>query len=210
MRCDRSRGAGYPWNPRARPYRLLAVKRVAGRISGGLVLVLATAVVVVMVERSAGGAALGLLGAVLGLLAALAGLQVGMLAGASAFGARVHRVVVGVGGLVREWRSPRRSVVLRAIPVLLSLSVGPGRPPVRLRLWLCGLCSALLGLAVVVVLWLVAGGPLGRGAAIGATATFLHALVPRRSAASTSTGDWCGQNSGRCDRSTSPPRPSSR
>lgn len=164
------------------------MKRVAGRISGGLVLVLAAAVVVVMVERSAGGAALGLLGAALGLLAALAGLQVGMLAGALAFGARVHRVVVGVGALVREWRSPRRSVVLRAIPVLLSLSVGPGRPPVRLRLWLCGLCSALLGLAVVVVLWLVAGGPLGRGAAVGATATFLHALVPRRSAASTSTG----------------------
>jgi len=159
------------------------VTRSLGRIVAAL-----TVLAVVAVERDPRAAALGLLGAPVGMLAALAALQLGMLGGAVAFGARVHRVVIGVGGLVREWRTPRRSVLLRAFPVLLSLSVGPGRAPVRLRLWLCGLCSALLGAAAVAGLWLAAGGSFGRGAALGATATVVHALVPRRSAASTSTG----------------------
>lgn len=168
-------------NPKPRSHRLGGVTRFLGSVLAVLVVL-----AVVVLERSEAG--IGLLGALVGLLAALAGLQLGMLTGAVVFGARVHRIVVGFGRLVREWRSPRTSIVLRGVPVLLSLSVGPGRAPARLRLWLCGLCSALLGVATVVGLWFVATGPFGRGAVLAATATVLHALIPRRSAASTSTG----------------------
>jgi hypothetical protein len=164
------------------------VMRGVDRIGLGRIVAVATVLMVIAVERSVAGVGWGLLGLVGGLLAALGGLQVGMLAGAGVFGARVHRVVIGFGRLWKEWRTPRRAIVLRGFPVLLSLSVGPGRRPVRLRLWLAATCSALLGVLVVAALWLVADGPIGRGAAIGATATMLHALVPRRTAATTTTG----------------------
>lgn len=153
------------------------------------------AVVPAVARGSAGGAGLALLGTVPGALIGLAALQLGMLAGALAFGARVHNVVIGVGRRWKEWRSARRTVALRGLPVLLSVGVGPGsRPPRRLRMWAAGLCSALAGLAAPVLLWLGTGAGSGEGSwfgvglAVGATATVLHALLPRQSATSTSTG----------------------
>lgn len=154
--------------------------------------VLATAlavVAVVVLEPSTGTVGLGLLGAGLGALAGLAALQVGLLAGALASGARVHNVVVGVGRRWKEWVTPRRTVSLRRLPVLLSVGVGPGRPPLRLRMWVAALSSALAGVGLAALLWWLLARPgLGIGAAVGATAVVLHALLPRQDAATTSTG----------------------
>lgn len=158
----------------------------------GPLLALLTVVGTVLVERSVTGVLAGLAGAVLGTLVALAALQLGMLAGALAFGARVHNVVIGVGRRWAEWITPRRTVALRGLPVLLSVSVGPGRPPRRLRMWAAGLVSTLVGAAVPALAWLLAGSEhtsaLWRGMALGATAIVLHSLIPRQSASSTSTG----------------------
>jgi hypothetical protein len=157
----------------------------------GPLLALAAVAVVIGVQRSVAGAALGLVGTVLGALAGLAALQLGMLAGALASGARVHNVVIGVGRRWAEWVTPRRTIALRGLPILLSVAVGPGRPPLRLRMWAAALASAVAGLGAVVLLWLVAlpvSFGLWLGAALGATAVVVHALLPRQDATSTSTG----------------------
>jgi hypothetical protein len=134
------------------------VKRFVGP---GSLLAMAAAGCVVLTSGSVPGVAVGLAGAVGGILVGLAALQLGMLAGALAFGARVHRVVVGMGRRWREWVTPQRTIALRRIPVLLSVGVGPGRRPVRTRLWAAGLCSALAGIAVPAMLWWasIPGGP---------------------------------------------------
>jgi hypothetical protein len=154
----------------------------------GPFLVALVALALIMTARSAAGLTLGVLGAVLGLLGGLAALQLGMLGGALAVGARVHDVVIGVGPRLAEWVSPRRTVTLRGLPVLLSVGVGPGRPPLRVRMWAAALCSAASGMAVVVALGYGASSALGRGAALGAFGCVLYALLPRQHAASTSTG----------------------
>ncbi len=148
----------------------------------------AAAVVCVVVEWSAVGVVLGQLGAAVGVFVGLAALQLGMLAGALAFGARVHRIAIGMGRRWREWVTPRRTVVLRRIPILLSVSVGPGRAPLRLRMWAAGLCSAVVGIAAPVLVWVVAPSAFWRGLAIGAAAVVAHSLLPSQNAASTSTG----------------------
>ncbi len=134
------------------------------------------------------GAAAGLVGALVGLLLELAALQLGILLGALAWGVRVHHVQIGVGAKLREWTTPARRVVLRAVPLLFSVGIGPGRPRVRPRMWLTAGCSALVGLAAVAGTWLVSATPFGWGLALGATANLVHALLPRRTPESTSTG----------------------
>lgn len=138
--------------------------------------------------RSVTGFLLGLGGAAVGVFVGLAALQLGMLGGALVFGARVHKVVLGVGRRWREWVTPRWTVALRRVPVLLSVSIGPGRPPLRTRMWLAGLSSAVIGVAVPVALWLATSSAFGRGLAIGAAAVALHSLLPRQNAMTTSTG----------------------
>jgi hypothetical protein len=155
----------------------------------GPLLAVAVVVAVALAQRSVAGVALGALGAVLGALAGLAALQLGMLAGALASGARVHNVVVGIGRRWTEWVTPRRTVALRGLPILLSVAVGPGRPPLRLRMWVAALGSALVGVGVAALLWASErGSALGLGAALGASAVVVHALVPRQDATTTSTG----------------------
>lgn len=149
------------------------------------------AVSVVVVERSVGGVLAGLPGALVGALAGLVATELGTLAGAVVFGMRVSEVVVGFGPPLREWHSARRTVSLRLIPVLLSIATNPGKPPIRLRRWLTALSGALLGVAAAVVLGVVAiagDSAFVHGIAIGCAANIFYALVPRRTATSTSTG----------------------
>ncbi|WP_016700192.1 MULTISPECIES: hypothetical protein [Actinoalloteichus] len=127
-------------------------------------------------------------GALLGLLGVSLALQLGMLLGASLGGGRVTRVGVGVGRLVREWSTPRRVVAVRAVPVSLSVSISPDRLPVRLRLWATGLCSALAGATAAALPLLGVPDPLWTGALLGGVARIVHALLPRDTAGSTSTG----------------------
>jgi len=156
----------------------------------GLLFALATVVVVVAVTVGSGPGAVasGLVGSVVGLLIAHAALQLGMLLGAVLCGARVHRLVIGAGSRLWERTSPRRTVVVRALPIVLSVAVGPGRRPVRPRMWGAGVVSALAGVAAAVVLVVLAADPFWTGAAAGAVATVLHTLIPRETAGSTSTG----------------------
>lgn len=154
----------------------------------GLPVAVVAAVCLVLLERSVTGALLGLIGVALGTLGALAALQVGLLVGALATRVRIHRVVLGAGRRVREWRSPRHVVVLRAVPIALQVAIGPGRAPVRLRMWLTALVSVLITAAATAALGLLVDGPIARGAAIAGVAVLLHALAPRSDASSTSTG----------------------
>ncbi|WP_152552090.1 tetratricopeptide repeat protein [Actinokineospora spheciospongiae] len=143
------------------------------------------------VDGTAGGVGWGLFGLLCGLLVGLAALQVGMLVGAVALGVRVHRVVIGVGSRLADWTTPRRVVSVRAVPLLLSVAVGPGKAPARKRMWGAALCSALVGLAVVavaIVFALSSRNGFWIGAALGCAYTVGTGLLPRRTAASTSTG----------------------
>ncbi|WP_104483216.1 hypothetical protein V5P93_001649 [Actinokineospora auranticolor] len=156
-------------------------------------LILLTAAVCAVVVPLHGSPALPVaaLGELTGLLAGLLALQLGLLAGALITGARVHQVVIGVGTRVVDWTTPRRVVVLRALPLLLSVSVGPGKSPARLRMWGAALSSAVLGVAATataVVLACTARNGFGTAVAVGCAATVGYALVPRKTAGSTSTG----------------------
>ncbi|WP_285509389.1 hypothetical protein [Actinokineospora sp. NBRC 105648] len=156
-----------------------------------VLLAVVTSAAVGITHGSAAEVGWGLVGLVVGLLSGLLSLQIGMLVGAVALGARVHKVVVGVGTRVADWTTPRRAVVLRAVPLFLSVSVGPGRAPARPRMWGAALCSALLGLAwcgLVITALATWGGGFTLGLAIAGVATVANALVPRKSPGSTSTG----------------------
>jgi len=165
------------------------LRPIAGR--PGLPVAVAGALCVVLLERSPGRIALGLVGLALGTLVAIAVLQLGLLVGAVLTGVRVHRVVVGIGRRVREWHSPRHALVLRAAQLSLSVAVGPGRTPVRLRLWLAALISALTLLALTALTALLAIGSsdaVWLGGALAGLAVLGHALLPRSDASWTSTG----------------------
>jgi hypothetical protein len=149
---------------------------------------IATVVAIVAIEWSVSGVLAGLVGAVVGVFEGLAGLQVGMLVGAVLLGIEVHRVVIGVGPRLFEWGTKARPVVLRAIPLMLSVKVGPGRSPVRPRLWGAALCSALAGVGVSVLAVLVASDAFRLGVAITCCLAVLNSLIPLRTAGSTSTG----------------------
>jgi hypothetical protein len=147
--------------------------------------------VVAVAEHSVRQVGIGLLGSLSGHLVGLLSLQLGLLIGALALAARVHRVVIGIGGRIKDWTTPRRAIVLRAIPLFLSVSVGPGKAPARRRLWGAALCSMAAGLATTALTVIAATAPSGGfliGLAIGCAFTVGHALIPRKTATSTSTG----------------------
>ncbi|KAA2259523.1 hypothetical protein F0L68_21600 [Solihabitans fulvus] len=154
----------------------------------GTLLSIAVLAVIVPLSWDKDGVFVALLGDLSGFLLALAAMQLGILLGALAFGVRVHYVMVGVGAKVREWSSPRRRVVLRAIPLLFHVGIGPQRAPARRRMWLASIGSATVGLIAVGLCWLGAGATYWMGAAVSATATLAHSLLPRRTAGSTSVG----------------------
>jgi hypothetical protein len=111
--------------------------------------------------------------------------------GAILLGAQVHQVVIGLGPRLFEWGSAARPVVLRTFPLYLSVAVGPGRAPVRVRLWGAAFCSALVGVGVCVVTVDWALGPdlaFLHGLAITCALAVAHAMLPRKTASSTSTG----------------------
>ncbi|HEV2782098.1 MAG TPA: hypothetical protein VGX25_22125 [Actinophytocola sp.] len=157
----------------------------------GWLVVVATVAAIVAIEWSVSGVLAGLAGAALGVLAGLAALQLGLLAGALVLGVRVDRVVIGIGPRLLEWGSTARTRVLRTLPVLLSVSVGPGRAPVRPRIWGAALCSAIVGAAASVLAVLAAlggGSAVLHGLAITCGLTVGHALLPSKTPISTSTG----------------------
>ncbi|WP_018682237.1 hypothetical protein [Actinokineospora enzanensis] len=146
---------------------------------------------VVLTAHPASESALGLLGELVGLLTGLLALQLGMLGGALVCRARVHKVVIGIGTRLADRTTPRRVLVLRAVPILLSVSVGPGRAPARVRMWGAALCSGLLGTATAIgAIWLAFSAQTAfcTGAALGCAGSVGYALFPRRTADSTSTG----------------------
>lgn len=151
-------------------------------------LAVASVIVVAALERAPAPILVALAGLLLGALIGLAVLQLGVLAGGLVLRPRMPRVVIGVGPRVRDWTSPGRSITLRAVPIMLSVTIGPGRAPVRPRIWGTYLISAIFGLATTTVLIIVQDGPLWLGTAVGCAAAVVLALLPRRDAAATSTG----------------------
>jgi hypothetical protein len=133
-------------------------------------------------------------GAAVGAWAVNAAMQLGLLAGALLFRVRVPLVEIGVGGEIRTWTKPHLRVVWRTIPLLMSVGLTSIKAPVRRRLWLTGLTSAVVAAAVVAVAWLGALGwsdadqPFLRGFAVAGTAVLLNGLWPRRGAGTTSPG----------------------
>jgi hypothetical protein len=165
-----------------RIFRLLATP--------GCLAAIVTVAAIVVVEWSPGGVLVGLAGAVTGLLAILAASQVGLLASVPLAGMRVQRIVIGIGPRLGDWSRPNRSLVVRAVPVILAVSVRATKAPVRRRMWWSALCSALAELAVVVLAaWQAGdGAAFAHGFAIACVAEFVHALLPRRLPTGTSTG----------------------
>jgi hypothetical protein len=159
-------------------------------LSPGWLLAIVTTIIVVAIEWSPSGIVAGLTGAVSGVLVGLAALQVGLLLGALLLGVQVQRVVIGIGPRLFEWGSAARPIVLRALPLFLAVSVGPGRAPVRLRMWGAALGSALLGAGVAAyeVVSAVGGTAFVHGVAIASCCAVGHALLPAKTAGSTSTG----------------------
>ncbi|MCE7007954.1 hypothetical protein LWC34_34805 [Kibdelosporangium philippinense] len=60
-------------------------------------------------------------GSIAGLLFALAGMVVTAIVGNFVLGIRAHSVVIGLGPRVAEWRTIRRTVVVRAFPLFISV-----------------------------------------------------------------------------------------
>lgn len=145
-------------------------------------------IAVVVVVPSPGGVVAALVGALVGMLAALAACQLGLLASVLFVGVVVHRLVVGVGPRLVDWSTPHRTVVLRAVPLLLSVSVRAARPPVRRRIWVSALCAALFEVGVAVAAIVAARGAFSVGFAAACVASVFVSLVPKRTVASTSTG----------------------
>jgi tetratricopeptide (TPR) repeat protein len=165
--------------------RIVRLLATPGRLAA-----LVTIVAIVVVEWSAAGIVTGLAGAIVGLLAILAASQVGLLVSVPLVGMRVQRVVVGIGPRLGDWSRPDRTLTVRAIPIILAVGVRATRAPVRRRMWWSALCSALAELAVVMLAAasVAGGGAFAHGFAIACVAEFVHAMLPSRSAAGTSTG----------------------
>src|ERR1041384_4341114 len=83
--------------------------------------------VLAVAYRTAGDTALGVLGLLVGAVLGLNALHLGMLLGAVVLGVRVHRVVLGVGARLWERRNPMLLLMLRAVPVVFWVSIGPGK-----------------------------------------------------------------------------------
>ncbi|MFC5053111.1 hypothetical protein [Saccharothrix xinjiangensis] len=127
-------------------------------------------------------------GAAVGWWAVLAAVQVGLLVGALVAGVRVSLVVIGVGGEVRTWTRPGRRVVLRNVPLLMSVGVTSVRGPVRVRLWCTALVASVVLVAVAGAAWWAWGSDFWRGFAVAGTAVAVNALWPRRGPGTTSVG----------------------
>ncbi|HEX6354360.1 hypothetical protein [Actinophytocola sp.] len=147
-----------------------------------------TVAAVVVAERSVAGVVVGLLGAGAGTLAAVVASQVGLLASVLVSGVTVRRVVVGIGPRVADWSTPQRVVALRAVPIMVSVSVRATRTPVRVRIWVSALCACAFEVTLAVFAVVLASGPFTRGFAIAAVASLVLSLVPKRTATTMSTG----------------------
>lgn len=157
-----------------------------------MLVTIASAVVLAVVELVAGGDFTGILTAWAGALAGAVLLpmaaQLGLLAGSMLFGLQVRHVVIGA---MREIGSIKRGEVtftFRALPVTLRSQIGPWRSPVILRCWLAGLFSALAGFSLVAVSWLVVSDGFSRGFALAVSGLMLYKLRPQRVPLATSTG----------------------
>ncbi|MGB3443309.1 MAG: hypothetical protein WBA97_31625 [Actinophytocola sp.] len=143
----------------------------------------ATVAVVVVLTRP--DAVAGLLGAAAGGLAAVVASQAGLLASVLVPGVTLRRLVIGTGPRVADWPTPHRIVTLRAVPIILSVSVRAATAE-RIRV------VALSGLACEVALAACAvvteDGPFTLGFAAAAVAALAVSLVPTRTATTTSTG----------------------
>lgn len=159
-----------------------------------------TVAVVVVVERTLPAVLEGLVGALVGGLTAVAASQFGLLASAATGAGTVQRLVIGIGPRVADWSTPHRIVALRALPVMLSVSIRPTRSPVRVRIWVSALCALAFEVALAVSFVVIATGPFTRGLAAGAVASLVLSLVPKRTATTTSTGwllfrlPWAGDD----------------
>lgn len=145
---------------------------------------------IVVIERSVGDVFVALGGALVGLFAVMAAGQIGLLVSVPLAGVRVQRFLVGVGPRIADWSRPNRTIVVRAVPIMLAVGVRAAKPPVRRRMWSSALCSAVAELAAVVgaAFWAMGGSAFAHGFAIACVAEFLHELDPRRTAVATSTG----------------------
>jgi len=152
------------------------------------VLALAALIVVAALERAPAAVLVALPGLLVGALIGLAAMQLGVLAGGVVLRPRMPRIVIGVGPRLRDWSTPGRTITLRAVPIMLSVTIGPGRAPVRPRVWGTYLVSTIFGLAVTATLIVVETGPFWLGTAVGCTAAVIYVLLPRRDTAVTSTG----------------------
>jgi hypothetical protein len=154
----------------------------------GFVVTLVTVAAIVVVERSVPAAFAGLFGALVGGLSAVVASQFGLLAAVVVAGVTVQRLVVGVGPRVAEWSTPHRIVALRAVPIMLSVSVRATRSPVRVRIWVAALCALAFEVALAVTMVLVASGPFTFGFAAATVASLVLSLIPKQTATTTSTG----------------------
>lgn len=151
---------------------------------------LAAVLVLAVAYRTVGDTALGVLGLVVGAILGLNALHLGMLLGALVLGVRVHRVVLGVGGRVWERRTPQLLLMLRALPVVLWVSIGPGKAPVRKRM--AGAAGVALGIALLTVAALVLvaldGAAFWAGVVAGTVLVVAPELRPRQTARNTTVG----------------------
>ncbi|MEU5695216.1 hypothetical protein [Actinosynnema sp. NPDC020468] len=150
--------------------------------------VLTALVVLVLVAWEPGAALPSLGGAVVGGLGTAAALQVGLLVGALVCRVRVSLVVVGVGGELRTWTRPHLRVVVRSVPVVLSVGLTSVRAPVRPRLWAASLVAVLLTVGALATAWFHLDAAFPRGVAVAGLAVVVDSLVPRRGAGVTTPG----------------------
>ncbi|TDV54057.1 tetratricopeptide repeat protein [Actinophytocola oryzae] len=153
-----------------------------------MLVTLVTVAAVVVAERSLPGAVTGLFGALVGGLAAVAASQFGLLTSTVVAGVSIARLIVGVGPRVADWSTPHRIVALRAVPVMLSVSVRATRSPVRVRVWVSALCALTFETGLAVLAVLAADGSFTRGLAAGAVASLVLSLIPKQTATTTSPG----------------------
>jgi hypothetical protein len=151
---------------------------------------LVTVLVLAIAYRTVPDTALGTLGLVVGAILGLNALHLGTLLGALVLGVRVHRVVLGVGARVWERRRPRLLLMLRAVPVVLWVTIGPGKAPVRKRMaWAAGIALLIaVTAAAALIIMAMTGTAFWVGTAIGAVLLVAPELRPSQTARNTTVG----------------------
>ena len=147
---------------------------------GGIATVVTVAAVAVLTRSDV---VIGLFGALVGGLAAVVASQLGLLVSVLVPGVSLRKLVIGTGPRVADRSTPDRIVTVRAVPVILSVSV---RAVTVGRIRVVALCGLVF--EAVPAVGVVAGGPFMRGFAVAAVAVLAVSLVPRRTATTTSTG----------------------